>query len=310
MAPDGTGKVDQPERQPRRQPGVVARRHEARVHAARQGEQRRRLRRELERQGAAERDQDVARRREPRLDSGRLEDHVRRRRDADLRGESDGTGWPGSSPAALSPPGRRRPGRLHRDGRAVQLGDLRRERRRQRRAERDERAELRRRLGSVVAGRHEDCLPRFFGSAGEIFVMNADGTGQADLTNDPSNDLDPTWSPDGSKIAFTTNRGPTGDNEIYVMNADGTNPADLTNSPANESDPDWQPVPGAARSQARSGSARSRTCSGRRSRQRARCSARRAVSPALSGTRARSARAAASSARRHARVCGFASASA
>ncbi len=85
---------------------------------------------------------------------------------------------------------------------------------------------------------------RFYGGAGEIFVMNADGSGQTDLTNDPANDGDPTWSPDGSKIAFTTNRGPTGDNEIYVMNADGSNPVDLTNSPANESDPDWQPVPG------------------------------------------------------------------
>jgi len=49
---------------------------------------------------------------------------------------------------------------------------------------------------------------------------------------------------DGLKIAFTTNRGPTGDNEIYVMNADGSSPVDLTNSPANESDPDWQPLPG------------------------------------------------------------------
>ena len=74
--------------------------------------------------------------------------------------------------------------------------------------------------------------------------MNADGSGQTDLTNDPADDTDPTWSPDGSKIAFTTNRGPTGDNEIYLMNANGSSPVDLTNSPANESDPDWQPVPG------------------------------------------------------------------
>jgi hypothetical protein len=74
--------------------------------------------------------------------------------------------------------------------------------------------------------------------------MNADGTGQTDLTNSPANDNDPSWSPDGTKIAFTTDRGPTGDNEIFVMNADGSGQTDLTNSPANESDPDWQPVPG------------------------------------------------------------------
>ena len=94
--------------------------------------------------------------------------------------------------------------------------------------------------------------------------MNADGTGQTDLTNDPANDVDPTWSPDGSKIAFTTNRGPTGDNEIYVMNADGSNPVDLTNSPANESDPDWQPVPGTPpAAPGPIGSARSRTSLGK-----------------------------------------------
>src|SRR5262249_30328396 len=85
-------------------------------------------------------------------------------------------------------------------------------------------------------------------------VMNADGTGQANITNSPANDLDPTWSPDGTKIAFTTNRGPVGDNEVFVMNADGSNPVDLTNSSANESDPDWQaaagptpPAPGPSR---------------------------------------------------------------
>jgi hypothetical protein len=70
--------------------------------------------------------------------------------------------------------------------------------------------------------------------------QRADGTSRTS----PANDGDPTWSPDGAKIAFTTNRGRPGDNEIFVMNADGSNPVDLTNSPANESDPDWQPVPG------------------------------------------------------------------
>ena len=74
--------------------------------------------------------------------------------------------------------------------------------------------------------------------------MNADGSGLVNLTNDPASDAEPTWSPDGTKIAFSTNRGPTGDTEIFVMNADGSNPQNLTKSPANESDPDWQPVLG------------------------------------------------------------------
>ena len=160
MAPDGSGKVDlDEERQPRRQPGLVGRRHEARVHAARQGRQRRRVRHELERQGAAERDQDVARRREPRLDSGRVEDHVRRQRDDGVLRQFGRDRHRAAHPRRLR--GllvADRQDRLHGDGRAFQRGDLRRQCRRQRRAERDERARLRRRLGRVVARRDEDCV--------------------------------------------------------------------------------------------------------------------------------------------------------
>src|SRR5205823_4004839 len=55
----------------------------------------------------------------------------------------------------------------------------------------------------------------------EIYVMNADGTGPTNLTNNPASDGDPAWSPAGNKIAFMTVRnGP--DREIYTMNADGT----------------------------------------------------------------------------------------
>src|SRR3989442_11795477 len=54
----------------------------------------------------------------------------------------------------------------------------------------------------------------------EIYTMNADGTGQTNLTNNPFFDCCPAWSPDGTRIAFTSNRD--GNVEIYVMNADGT----------------------------------------------------------------------------------------
>ncbi|HEU4836395.1 MAG TPA: Calx-beta domain-containing protein, partial [Pyrinomonadaceae bacterium] len=70
----------------------------------------------------------------------------------------------------------------------------------------------------------------------EIFVMNADATGQTQLTSiqqtfdGPTTDFDPSWSPDGKRILFrrSTNNG-IGVSGVYVMNADGTNPRKLFN---------------------------------------------------------------------------------
>lgn len=48
------------------------------------------------------------------------------------------------------------------------------------------------------------------------------------------------WSPDGSKLAFITDRD--GNFELYVMNADGTNPTNLSNNLATEFYPAWSPL--------------------------------------------------------------------
>ena len=74
---------------------------------------------------------------------------------------------------------------------------------------------------------------------GEIYVMNADGTGLTNLTQNPAEDQEPTWSPDGSQIAFVSDRD--GNDEIYVMNADGTGQTRLTNTPADDEMPAWSP---------------------------------------------------------------------
>ena len=43
----------------------------------------------------------------------------------------------------------------------------------------------------------------------DIVVMNADGSGQTNLTNNPAHDGQPAFSPDGQRIAFTRGRSST-----------------------------------------------------------------------------------------------------
>jgi len=74
----------------------------------------------------------------------------------------------------------------------------------------------------------------------EVYVMNADGSSQTRLTNNAVNDFDPSWSPDGTKIAF--NRVIDGNGEVFVMNADGSGQTNLSNNPAGDGDTDWQPI--------------------------------------------------------------------
>jgi dipeptidyl aminopeptidase/acylaminoacyl peptidase len=74
----------------------------------------------------------------------------------------------------------------------------------------------------------------------EIYTTTTDGTGLQKLTNDPRADAYPSWSPDGQKIAFASERG-FDFGEIYVMNADGSGIQRLTNHPALDWYPSWSP---------------------------------------------------------------------
>jgi len=123
-----------------------------------------------------------------------------------------------------------------------------------------------------------------FGSAGRIFVVNVDGTGLRQLSPDiPDPNVyyyyhdSPTWSPDGTRIAFdrygalgiinvdgsglTTLSTPEGvetpawspdgthiaytsfidTRDVFVRNADGSNPVRVTSAPEQENNPRWSP---------------------------------------------------------------------
>ncbi len=81
----------------------------------------------------------------------------------------------------------------------------------------------------------------------EIYVMEADGKNQRNLTNNANADYQPSWSPDGKRIVFISERDghvdPRGwtTTEIYVMEADGSNPQNLTDNPSGDRDPSWSP---------------------------------------------------------------------
>src|SRR6266487_5630689 len=79
---------------------------------------------------------------------------------------------------------------------------------------------------------------------GDIYLLNVDAAMQdanqaapIRLTNDPASDFDSAWSPDGTRIAFRSQRD--GNDEIYVMNADGTCQHNLTNDAVNDWSPAW-----------------------------------------------------------------------
>jgi dipeptidyl aminopeptidase/acylaminoacyl peptidase len=75
----------------------------------------------------------------------------------------------------------------------------------------------------------------------EIYVMNPDGSGQTQLTDNDVHDWNPSWSSDGEKIAFATARHGGDNGEIYVMNADGSEQTNISNNPADEYLPNWSP---------------------------------------------------------------------
>jgi TolB protein len=82
------------------------------------------------------------------------------------------------------------------------------------------------------------CGEYWSGNEAQIWVANADGSEPIQLTTDPdTRSILPVWSPDGTFIAFNTDR--YGEYELWVMKADGTDQAFLKAGPFSEIQ--WRP---------------------------------------------------------------------
>jgi TolB protein len=81
---------------------------------------------------------------------------------------------------------------------------------------------------------------------GELYVMDSDGSNPLRLTHSRGDDRSPSWSPDGRRIVFASNRNnrddpPGEDMEIYTIGADGSCLTWLTNGAPQSAYPAWRP---------------------------------------------------------------------
>lgn len=75
----------------------------------------------------------------------------------------------------------------------------------------------------------------------EIYIMDADGSNQTRLTNDPGSDSYPRFSPDGRKISFNSDRvGAVA--KLFTMNIDGTGVTQVTNNATADANASWSPT--------------------------------------------------------------------
>ncbi len=73
----------------------------------------------------------------------------------------------------------------------------------------------------------------------EIYIMNTDGTNIVNLTNNSVDDKKASWSPNGTKLAYSSLV--SGSQEIFTMNPDGTSKTQLTSVGDGYREPEWSP---------------------------------------------------------------------
>jgi predicted Ser/Thr protein kinase len=78
---------------------------------------------------------------------------------------------------------------------------------------------------------------------GDIYVRSCSGSYSQRLTDHPASDWLPTWSPDGTRIVFTSDRDAVreGWGQLHIVDADGSNLTRLTYTERNDEHPSWSP---------------------------------------------------------------------
>ncbi len=73
----------------------------------------------------------------------------------------------------------------------------------------------------------------------DLYTMDVDGSNVYRVTTDPGEDFDSSWTTDGARLVFDTNRN--GDWDIYSVEAAGTYTLRLTTDAADDESPVWRP---------------------------------------------------------------------
>jgi Tol biopolymer transport system component/cytosine/adenosine deaminase-related metal-dependent hydrolase len=81
----------------------------------------------------------------------------------------------------------------------------------------------------------------FKGGTFHIWLMKPDGTGIRQLTEGHGDDRDPRFSPDGTRVAFSSDRAFKGNYDIWVADIQSGKVAQWTTAPADEYEPTWSP---------------------------------------------------------------------
>jgi Tol biopolymer transport system component len=92
----------------------------------------------------------------------------------------------------------------------------------------------------VFALREPGCVEADLECEQHVWVMNPRGRQLTQLTGDNEHDGEPVWSPDGTRIAFSSNRA-GGNFDIWMMRADGSRLHRLTSAEGTDINPEWSP---------------------------------------------------------------------